>query len=492
MTIPQIREALTFDDVLLVPDESDVTPKDVDVATVLIKDFPLHMPILSSAMDTVTESRMAIEMAHNGGLGIIHKNFTIEDQVAEVRKVKRAETGIIKEPYFLENTATISDYHENVAKNNVKTFPIIDKKTQKIIGIVSKADVRFAEHQEQLLIEVMTPRKDLITVLRPIDRENIQDTMRKTRMSKVVIIDDQDHLDGMVTADDFHKISAYPNSLRDERNRLVCGGAVGTGENELARAIALLDAEVDIIVVDTAHGHSKNVGLMVRKIKDQRPNARIIAGNVATGKAAKFLIDSGADAIKVGIGPGSICTTRIISGVGVPQLTAVMDVVEVCKPLGIPVIADGGIKQSGDIAKAIAAGADCVMIGSMLAGTDEAPGSIILLGGRSFKSYRGMGSLSAMAKGSADRYFQGENQHIKEKLVPEGVEGRVPYKGTVNTILHQLVGGLRSAMGYTGSPTIGDLQGKTFVKITNAGLHESHVHDITISREAPNYTTLKS
>ena len=485
-----ITDALTFDDILLVPAESDIIPSQANTTTSLTKKIKLNIPIISSAMDTVTEAKMAISMSQNGGVGVIHKNLTPKYQARQVKKVKMSETGLVLKPYTLYDTQTVQDYKNKRKQKGFGTFPVISEKDNTLLGIITRKDISFATSLTQSIKELMTPKSDLITATYPIDEKQVKDRMKKNKIEKMLIIDNDYKLCGMVTIKDFNKLSKYPNATRDKQQRLVCAAAVGTGEGEKERIDLLIKAEVDIIVVDTAHGHSKNVFNMVKYIKEKSPDITVIAGNIATSKAAEFLIEAGADAVKVGIGPGSICTTRIVTGVGVPQLTAIQNVAKVCNAKGIGVIADGGIKHSGDISKAIAVGADCVMVGSLLAGTEESPGETILLNGRSYKSYRGMGSLGAMAKGSADRYFQAEHQNNQQKLVPEGIEGRVSYKGSVDGVLHQLVGGLKASMGYTGNQTIKEMQNNAeFVKITNSGLSESHVHNITITQEAPNYKT---
>ncbi|MBP2314414.1 IMP dehydrogenase [Azospirillum soli] len=483
-----IREALTFDDVLLVPAESAVLPNEVDTRTRLTKSIELGIPLMSSAMDTVTESSLAIAMAQAGGIGVIHRNLTIEQQAEEVRKVKRYESGMVVNPITITPSATLADALQLMADYRISGIPVVESRdalgSGKLIGILTNRDVRFANDPKQPVSELMT--KELVTVREGVSQDEAKRLLHHHRIEKLLVVDEDHRCIGLVTVKDMEKAQAYPNACKDSRGRLRVAAATGTGPDGLMRAEALFDAGVDVLVVDTAHGHSLKVLDQVRAARNMSNYTQVIAGNVATGEAAKALIDAGADAIKVGIGPGSICTTRIIAGVGVPQLTAIMDVVNECEKHGIPVIADGGIKFSGDLAKAIAAGAHVAMIGSLFAGTDESPGEVILFQGRSYKSYRGMGSVGAMARGSADRYFQQEVSTMK--LVPEGVEGRVPYKGPVSAVIHQLVGGLRAAMGYTGSKSIADMQsGCEFVRITNAGLRESHVHDITITNESPNY-----
>ncbi len=482
-----IREALTFDDVLLVPGPSEVQPSEVDTSTRITRDIDLHIPILSAAMDTVTSADMAIAMAQNGGLGILHRNMEIDDQVLQVRRVKRFESGMVVDPITIEPNATLAEALETMQINHISGIPVTEQ-SGKLVGILTNRDVRFAENPDQPVKELMTS-KNLVKVYNTVDKEEARRLLHKHRIEKLLVVDDAEKCIGLVTVKDIEKSQLYPHATKDGHDRLRVGAAVGTGDtNGVERAEAMAEAGLDLVVVDTAHGHSRAVLDTVRDIRSARGNAmQIMAGNVATADAAKALIEAGADAVKVGIGPGSICTTRVVAGVGVPQLTAIMDVAEVCKKKGIPVIADGGIKYSGDLAKAIAAGADCVMLGSMFAGTDEAPGEVILYQGRSYKSYRGMGSVGAMVKGSADRYFQaGVSQ--SNKLVPEGIEGRVPYKGPVAAVTHQMVGGLRAAMGYTGCATIDEMKKKAeFIAMTGAGHRESHVHDVTITREAPNY-----
>ena len=483
-----IREALTFDDVLLVPAESSVLPNEVDTRTRLTKTIELGIPLMSSAMDTVTESSLAIAMAQAGGIGVIHRNLTIEQQAEEVRKVKRYESGMVVNPITITPGQTLADALQLMADYRISGIPVVESRDSrgsgKLVGILTNRDVRFATNPNQPVSELMT--KDVVSVREGVSQSEAKRLLHQHRIEKLLVVDEEHRCIGLVTVKDMEKAQAYPNACKDAHGRLRVAAATGTGPDGLRRAEALFDAGVDVLVVDTAHGHSAKVLDQVRAARNMSNYTQVIAGNVATGEAAKALIDAGADAVKVGIGPGSICTTRIIAGVGVPQLTAIMDVVEACEKLGIPVIADGGIKFSGDLAKAIAAGAHVAMIGSLFAGTDESPGEVILFQGRSYKSYRGMGSVGAMARGSADRYFQQEVSTMK--LVPEGVEGRVPYKGPVSAVIHQLVGGLRAAMGYTGSKSIVDMQTKCeFVRITNAGLRESHVHDITITNESPNY-----
>ena len=483
-----IREALTFDDVLLVPAESSVLPNEVDTRTRLTKTIELGIPLMSSAMDTVTESSLAIAMAQAGGIGVVHRNLTIEQQAEEVRKVKRYESGMVVNPITITPGQTLADALQLMADHRISGIPVVENRDSrgsgKLVGILTNRDVRFATNPNQPVSELMT--KEVVSVREGVSQDEAKRLLHQHRIEKLLVVDEHHRCIGLVTVKDMEKAQAYPNACKDAHGRLRVAAATGTGPDGLRRAEALFDAGVDVLVVDTAHGHSLKVLDQVRAARNMSNYTQVIAGNVATGEAAKALVDAGADAVKVGIGPGSICTTRIIAGVGVPQLTAIMDVVEACEKMGIPVIADGGIKFSGDLAKAIAAGASVAMLGSLFAGTDESPGEVILYQGRSYKSYRGMGSVGAMARGSADRYFQQEVSTMK--LVPEGVEGRVPYKGPVSAVIHQLVGGLRAAMGYTGSQSIAEMQTKCeFVRITNAGLRESHVHDITITNESPNY-----
>ncbi|QCO17002.1 IMP dehydrogenase (plasmid) [Azospirillum brasilense] len=483
-----IREALTFDDVLLVPAESSVLPNEVDTRTRLTKTIELGIPLMSSAMDTVTESSLAIAMAQAGGIGVVHRNLTIEQQAEEVRKVKRYESGMVVNPITITPGQTLADALQLMADYRISGIPVVESRDSrgsgKLVGILTNRDVRFATNPNQPVSELMT--KDVVSVREGVSQDEAKRLLHQHRIEKLLVVDEAHRCIGLVTVKDMEKAQAYPNACKDAQGRLRVAAATGTGSDGLRRAEALFDAGVDVLVVDTAHGHSLKVLDQVRAARNMSNYTQVIAGNVATAEAAKALVDAGADAVKVGIGPGSICTTRIVAGVGVPQLTAIMDVVEACEKLGVPVIADGGIKFSGDLAKAIAAGASVAMLGSLFAGTDESPGEVILYQGRSYKSYRGMGSVGAMARGSADRYFQQEVSTMK--LVPEGVEGRVPYKGPVSAVIHQLVGGLRAAMGYTGSQSIAEMQTKCeFVRITNAGLRESHVHDITITNESPNY-----
>jgi IMP dehydrogenase len=480
-------EALTFDDVLLVPAYSEILPANVDTSTNLTKNIKLGVPLISSAMDTVTESRLAIAMAQSGGIGCIHKNLSIKEQCDEVRKVKKFESGMVINPVTITPEETLADALALAESNNISGIPVVEYGSGKLVGILSNRDVRFADNLKQKVSDLMTC-ENLVTVKEGVSRDEAKKLLHKHRIEKLIVVDDDYKCIGLITVNDIEKSEKFPNSCRDDKGRLRVAAAVGTGDDAIERAQALINAEVDVLIVDTAHGHSQGVLDAVKKIKSLS-DIDIIGGNVATAEGAKALIDAGVDAVKVGIGPGSICTTRIVAGVGVPQLTAVMNVVEACKKKGIGVIADGGIKYSGDLAKAIAVGADCVMIGSLLAGTEESPGEVVLYQGRSYKSYRGMGSVGAMARGSADRYFQQETKD-QMKLVPEGVEGLVPFKGHVSGVVHQLVGGLRASMGYTGNVNIADMNKNCkFVRITNAGLKESHAHDVTITRESPNYGT---
>ena len=485
--INTLRKGLTFDDVLLLPGASDVQPMDVDTKTKLTKDIILNIPLLSAAMDTVTEAGTAIALAQAGGLGIVHRNLDIEAQAEQVKRVKRYESGIIVHPITIRPDATLADALKLMKQHSISGIPVTEVNGT-LVGILTNRDVRFAENQKQLVKDLMTS-ENLVRVYNTVDKTKAKKLLHQYRIEKLLIVDDDERCIGLVTVKDIEKARLHPTACKDDNGCLRVGAAIGTGSLNLDRARALIDAEVDVLVVDTAHGHSKGVINMVEELRRSHNNVRIVAGNIATTDAAKALIDAGADSLKVGIGPGSICTTRIIAGVGVPQLTAIMDVSDVAKKQKIPVIADGGIQTSGDIAKAIAAGADCVMLGSLFAGTDEAPGEMIFYQGRSYKSYRGMGSVGAMIKGSADRYFQ-ETVSESQKLVPEGVEGRVPHKGSIAPVIHQMIGGLRAAMGYTGSATIPDMKAKAeFIRMTGAGYRESHVHDVTITREAPNYRT---
>ncbi len=486
----EFKEALTFDDVLLAPGASDVLPAAADTRTRLTKTISLGIPLLSAAMDTVTEAPLAIAMAQAGGVGVLHKNLTPEEQAAEVRKVKKFESGMVINPLTLYPDQTLAEAVHIKETQGFSGLPVIERGTGELVGILTNRDIRFADDMEQPVSELMTAdRRDarLITVRDGVDKEEAKKLLHKHRIERLIVVDDAYRCAGLITVKDIEKAQAHPNACKDEHGRLRVAAATGVGEGGVERTEALMDAGVDVVVVDTAHGHSSGVIQTVERIKRASNRTQIVAGNVATPDAAKALIGAGADCVKVGIGPGTICTTRMVAGVGMPQFSAVMETAEACRAAGVPCIADGGVKYSGDIAKAVAAGAEAVMIGSLFAGTDESPGEVLLYQGRSYKSYRGMGSLGAMARGSADRYFQAEVSN-QLKLVPEGVEGRVPYRGPVANIIHQLVGGLKAAMGYTGAATIADLRSKArFRRVTNAGLRESHVHDITISREAPNY-----
>ena len=481
-----IREALTFDDVLLVPAASDVLPSEVSTVTRLTRSVALGIPIVSAAMDTVTESALAIALAQAGGIGVIHRNMPPADQAEEVRRVKRYESGMVVNPITITPDAPLASALKLMADFRISGIPVVEKPSGKLAGILTNRDVRFASNMQQPVAELMT-KDTLVTVREGVDHTEAKRLLHKNRIEKLLVVDDAYRCIGLITVKDIEKAQQFPNACKDAQGRLQAAAAVGTGPDGLTRVEALIGAGVDVIVIDTAHGHSAKVLEQVRTVRKLAKTTQIIAGNIATADAAKALIDAGVDAVKVGIGPGSICTTRIVAGVGVPQLTAVMDVAEVCHKHDIPLIADGGIRYSGEIAKALAGGADCVMLGSLLAGTDEAPGDVVMFQGRSYKNYRGMGSMGAMASGSADRYFQKAGGD-PNRLVPEGIEGRVPYKGSVDRILHQMVGGLRAAMGYTGAASIPDLQKKAhFVRITGAGLRESHVHDVQITAEAPNY-----
>ncbi|PRY26983.1 inosine-5'-monophosphate dehydrogenase [Aliiruegeria haliotis] len=480
----EIREALTFDDVLLVPAESKVLPATADTSTFVTKSIRMNIPLLSSAMDTVTEARMAIAMAQAGGIGVIHRNLDIEEQARQIRRVKRFESGVVYNPITLTPDQTLADAKALQDRYNITGFPVVDERGL-VVGIVTNRDMRFA-HEDETPVKAMMTAEKLAVLTEPADLGEARAMMRERRIEKLLVTDKAGKLTGLLTLKDIDQAVLNPQACKDELGRLRVAGASTVGDAGFERSAALVEAGVDMIVIDTAHGHSEGVGLAVERVKKLSNEVQVVAGNVATGEATRALIGSGADAIKVGIGPGSICTTRMVAGVGVPQLTAISDCAEAAQASGVPVIADGGIKFSGDFAKAIAAGASCAMVGSMLAGTDESPGEVILYQGRSFKSYRGMGSLGAMARGSADRYFQ--KDAASDKLVPEGIEGQVPYKGSAGAVIHQLVGGLRAAMGYTGKPTVAEMRGGCqFVKITGAGLKESHVHDVQITRESPNY-----
>jgi IMP dehydrogenase len=480
----EIREALTFDDVLLVPGASEVLPGTADTRTRVTQEIALDIPLISSAMDTVTEAEMAIAMAQAGGLGVIHRNLDIEEQSRQVRRVKRFESGVVYNPITLRPDQTLADAREMQERYNITGFPVVET-GGRLVGILTNRDMRFAQDPNTPVSAMMTSEK-LAIAQEPVEVVDARRQMQERRIEKVLVVNDKGELTGLLTVKDLEKAVLNPHACKDGLGRLRVAAASTVGDHGFERSAALIDAGVDLLVIDTAHGHSAAVALAVERIKKHSNSVQVVAGNVATGEGTLALIGAGADAVKVGIGPGSICTTRIVAGVGVPQLTAISDCAKAALASRTPVIADGGIKFSGDLAKAVAAGAHCAMIGSMLAGTDEAPGEVILYQGRSFKSYRGMGSLSAMARGSADRYFQAEAS--ADKLVPEGIEGQVPYKGSVGAVLHQLVGGLRAAMGYTGAHTIDEMRTNCqFVKITNAGLRESHVHDVQITRESPNY-----
>lgn len=479
------KEALTFDDVLLVPAHSNVLPNTADLRTQLTKDITLNIPMISASMDTVTEVRLAIALAQEGGIGFIHKNMSIEEQAHQVRQVKIFEAGVVTAPVTVFPDATIADVKALTVKHGFAGFPVVDD-NHELVGIITGRDVRFVTDLTKKVSVVMTPKERLVTVKEGASREEVQEKMHKARVEKVLVVNDEFQLTGMITAKDFHKAERKPNACKDIQGRLRVGAAVGAAPGNEERVAALVDAGVDVLLIDSSHGHSEGVLQRIRETREAYPELPIIGGNVATGEGARALIDAGVSAVKVGIGPGSICTTRIVTGVGVPQVTAISDAAAVAAEYGIPVIADGGIRFSGDISKAIAAGACCVMVGSMFAGTEEAPGEVILYQGRSYKSYRGMGSLAAMSKGSSDRYFQTDN--AADKLVPEGIEGRIAYKGRLKEIIHQQMGGLRSCMGLTGSATIEDLRTKAqFVRISGAGIQESHVHDVQITKEAPNY-----
>ncbi|MDB5377420.1 MAG: dehydrogenase [Rubritepida sp.] len=482
----RIAEAYAFDDVLLLPAYSTVLPGQTDTRTRLTREISLHIPLIAAAMDTVTETPMAIAMAQRGGIGVVHKNMTPAEQAEQIRQVKRFESGMVVNPVMVNPEQTLAEIQELKARHRISGFPVVEPGTGRLVGIITSRDVRFATDPNQRVYELMT-RENLVTAPPNVTAEQARNLLHKRRLEKLLVVDDAGRCVGLITVKDMDKTEAHPHAVKDALGRLRAAGATGVGEDGIKRAEALVAAESDVIVVDTAHGHSGGVLAAIERIRRLSNTVQIIAGNVATPEGAIALIEAGADAVKIGIGPGSICTTRIVAGVGVLQLTAVMECAAAARERGVPAIADGGIRSSGDIAKAIAAGAECVMMGSLFAGTDEAPGEVFLYQGRSYKSYRGMGSLGAMARGSADRYFQAEVRD-QLKLVPEGVEGRVGYKGPVGNVIHQLVGGLRAAMGYTGSATIADLQKNArFRRITNAGLRESHVHDVAVTREAPNY-----
>ena len=479
-----IEESYTFDDVLLQPAYSKIGPADANVGTFITKNIKLNIPLISAAMDTVTEHRLAIIMAQLGGIGVLHKNFSIKEQASEVKKVKKFEAGMVVNPVTIKPDQSLGDAFKLMEKNKISGIPVVEGLKNKLVGILTNRDVRFANDLNQTVSALMT--KNVITVKESVSKEEARKLLHQHRIEKLVVVDEDGFCVGLITVKDMEKSQNHPDACKDEQGRLRVAAAIGVGKDGLSRAEALIDAGVDVLIVDTAHGHSKMVLDSVSKISNMSKEVALIGGNVATGDATKALIDAGANGVKVGIGPGSICTTRMVAGVGVPQLSAIIDCVEVANKFSVPIIADGGIKYSGDIAKAIAGGSSAVMVGSLLAGTDETPGEVFLFQGRSYKSYRGMGSLGAMARGSADRYFQAEIENLK--LVPEGIEGQVPYKGPAGNVIHQLVGGLKSAMGYTGNIDINQMQKNCkFKKISNAGLKESHVHDVTITREAPNY-----
>ena len=482
----ELKKALTFDDILLVPAHSEVLPKEVSLTSKLTNKITLNTPIISAAMDTVTEGKLAIAIAQEGGMGVIHKNMSIESQAMEVRKVKRFESGIIRDPISIDPSATIKDVFDLQAQHGISAMPVVSNDT--LVGLITSRDVLFESRLDELVENVMTPQKSLITVNEGASMDTVKRLLRKHRIERVLVTDDQYKLGGMITVSDIKKTSDFPKAAKDDQERLIVAAAVGVGKGSSERIRALVEAGVDVIVIDTAHGHSQGVLDRVIKTKKEFPNLEIIAGNIATAQAAIDLAKAGADCVKVGIGPGSICTTRIVAGVGVPQISAISDIADALKKTNVTVIADGGIRYSGDAAKAFAAGAHCVMLGSMLAGTEESPGEVELYQGRSYKAYRGMGSIGAMgqAHGSSDRYFQAEL--AAEKLVPEGIEGRVPYKGSIRPIIHQMVGGIRSSMGYTGCKNLDAMRTKVeFVQVTSAGMTESHVHDVSITKEAPNY-----
>ncbi|MBL4868821.1 MAG: IMP dehydrogenase [Pseudomonadales bacterium] len=482
-----VQEALTFDDVLLLPDYSEVLPKDVQLQTKLTREITLNVPLLSAAMDTVTESRLAIAMAQEGGIGILHKNISVEEQAREVRSVKKYESGVVKDPIIITPSATIRELVELTQTHGISGVPVVENNN--LVGIVTGRDLRFEKRLDAPVSKIMTTKDKLVTVKEGADPEEAKELLHKHKIEKILVVNEQFQLRGMITMKDIRKAEAFPSACKDGLGRLRVGAAVGTGKETEERVTALVQAGVDVLVVDTAHGHSKGVLDRVSWIKNKFPSVQVIGGNIATGEAAKALLEVGADGVKVGIGPGSICTTRIVAGIGVPQITAISEVSEALTGSGVPVIADGGIRYSGDLAKAIAAGAHSIMVGSLLAGTEEAPGEVELFQGRYYKAYRGMGSLGAMSQseGSSDRYFQDLSFGV-DKLVPEGIEGRVPYKGPMTAIIHQLIGGLRSSMGYTGSSHIEEMRSKPkFVRVTSAGMKESHVHDVIITKEAPNY-----
>ena len=479
------QEALTFDDVLLTPRHSQVLPRDVDLSTRLTRKLTLNIPLLSAAMDTVTDSRMAIALGQEGGLGVIHKNLSIERQAHEVSRVKKHESGVVTEPITISPDTTIQQVVDMIARLGISGLPVVNGKS--LVGIVTQRDLRFETRLDQPVSAIMTPRERLVTVHESAPRSEAIEQLHKHRIEKVLVVNDDFELRGMITVKDIRKAQDFPNACKDSQGRLLSGAAVGTGADTGERVAALVAAGVDVLIVDTAHGHSQGVLDRVGWIKEQYPDMQVIGGNIATAQAATDLVARGADGVKVGIGPGSICTTRVVAGVGVPQITAIHDVATALADTDVPLIADGGIRFSGDLAKAIAAGASTIMVGSMFAGTEEAPGEVVLYQGRSYKSYRGMGSVGAMRAGSSDRYFQ-DDEDVEDKLVPEGIEGRVPYKGPASAIIHQLMGGVRSSMGYCGAPDIAAMRrDATFVRVTGAGMRESHVHDVQMTKEAPNY-----
>ena len=482
----EIREGLTFDDVLLEPGPSDVMPTQVTTETKFTREISLNIPLVSAAMDTVTESRLAIAMAQAGGMGILHRNMTVDEQADHVREVKRYESGMVINPLTIHPDTTLAEVREITARRKISGFPVFERGSGKLVVILTNRDMRF-EGDDKVPASAIMTRENLITVREGVDPREARELLRKHKIERLIVVDDGFHAVGLITVKDIEKAQAHPLAAKDDKGRLLVGAASTVGDVGFERSMGLVDAGVDVVVIDTAHGHSSQVTAAVSRLKREANRVQIVAGNIATYDAARALIDAGADAVKVGIGPGSICTTRIVAGVGVPQLTAIMEAVRAARESGTPVIADGGIKYSGDLAKAIAAGASTAMLGSMFAGTEEAPGEVFLYQGRSYKSYRGMGSVGAMARGSADRYFQKEVTD-SFKLVPEGIEGQTPFKGAIAPVLHQLVGGLRAAMGYVGAPDIAEFQKRArFVRITGAGLRESHVHDVMITREAPNY-----
>lgn len=483
--LSQIKEGLTFDDVLLVPAHSKILPKDVVLKSKLTRNITVNTPIISAAMDTVTESSLAIAIAQQGGIGVIHKNMSIDSQALQVRKVKRSESGMILDPVTLNVSAFVSDALELMRENKIGGIPIIDE-NRTLIGIVTNRDLRFEKNLNRPISEVMTS-ENIITTSENTSLSTAEQILQKSKIEKLPVVDDNNKLIGLITFRDIIKVKEHPNSCKDSYGRLRVAAAVGVTDDTIDRVDALVKAGVDAIVIDTAHGHTEGVVTKLKEVKSKHKEVDVIVGNIATPEAALFLVEAGADAVKVGIGPGSICTTRIIAGVGVPQLTAINDVAVALEGTGVPVIADGGIRYTGDIVKAIASGADTVMVGSMFAGVEESPGETIIYQGRKFKTYRGMGSIEAMQKGSKDRYFQDDEDDVK-KLVPEGISGRVPFKGKLNEVMYQIIGGLRSGMGYCGTATVNDLQGAKFIRISSAGIHESHPHDVTITREAPNYS----